>query len=229
MDLDDTLYSFHEIQPIAIECMAEKASELLRIEKESFIKFYQTGRQIVKDNMKGNQASQHNRLLYCQKALEEMGINPLIIAPELSDIFWKTIFQEMKIRKGVSDFLQYVRSKGVKTAICTDMTADIQFRKIKQLELCSYIDALVTSEETGAEKPDASMFTTCLHKMNLTASQCIYIGDSLDKDVEGARKVGFRTVIRYCSDVGEQFTQKKGYWETGSFLSVLKYIKGQEL
>lgn len=75
------------------------------------------------------------------------------------------------------------------------MTAAIQHRKLRRLELIPYLDALVTSEETGVEKPAPEMFNRCLEKMGVRAEQCLYIGDDVDKDVKGAIGVGLLPVL----------------------------------
>ena len=79
---------------------------------------------------------------------------------------------------------------GAKISTCTDMTAHIQYRKLRRLGLDKFIDFMVTSEETGYEKPAPIMFNFALEKMNVRADEAAYFGDALDRDVEGAAKVG---------------------------------------
>ena len=74
------------------------------------------------------------------------------------------------------------------------MTTYVQLRKIIKLKINNYIDFLVTSEETGSEKPHSVMFLQGLKKANCLASEAIMIGDSRKKDIAGANSVGIDTI-----------------------------------
>ena len=54
--------------------------------------------------------------------------------------------------KGFSELLEEIRLLEIPIAIVTDMTAQIQFRKILYFNLDYYFDHVVTSEEAGCEK-----------------------------------------------------------------------------
>lgn len=55
-------------------------------------------------------------------------------------------------------------------------------------------DAVVTSEDVGAYKPDRLMFTRALAELGLGADEVLHVGDSLTNDVRGAAEVGIRAV-----------------------------------
>ena len=57
---------------------------------------------------------------------------------------------------GVREFLQQLKSIGIRTANITDLTAQIQFRKMVYFGLDEYFDYVVTSEEAGCDKPTSS-------------------------------------------------------------------------
>ena len=88
------------------------------------------------------------------------------------------------------EFIEKLHRAGVKIALCTDMTAHIQYRKIKHLGLNKFIDSMVTSEETGLEKPARIMFELALKKLNVKAAETAYFGDSPERDMAGAKKAG---------------------------------------
>ena len=67
------------------------------------------------------------------------------------------------------------------------MTAHIQFRKLEKLSLLSFVDFVVTSEEAGCEKPEKSFYELCIEKAGCLPEECLMIGDSLEKDVLGAK------------------------------------------
>ena len=73
------------------------------------------------------------------------------------------------------------------------MQAQIQIKKIQHLKINHLINYLVTSEEAGVEKPDKKIFQIALKKLNKDASAVIMIGDSMEKDIQGAQNCGIRT------------------------------------
>jgi putative hydrolase of the HAD superfamily len=75
------------------------------------------------------------------------------------------------------------------------MTAAIQIRKLARIGATPYIAQLVTSEEIGAEKPDARMFRAALRKLGVAAEEAIMIGDNLQKDCLGAQAIGIRSYL----------------------------------
>lgn len=225
-DLDDTLYSFISIKNRALEETAALAVSLLGVDRVAFLEAYSRGREDVKRRMAGNQAALHSRLLYFQRALEMLGTNGLTGALELEECFWGCIIREMKAREGVLEFLIRARERGWKVGICSDMAAAVQHRKIRKLGLAAYIDALVTSEETGEEKPSALIFNRCLEKMGVEARQCLYIGDDMEKDVEGAKECGFIPVY-FKEETGERILGQNGYLMTGSFKALAGYLENE--
>ena len=72
--------------------------------------------------------------------------------------------------------------------IITDLTTQIQFRKIVHLELDEYIDYIVTSEEAGYDKPHPAPYKLALKKLNFNKNKIIWMfGDDPIKDIKGSR------------------------------------------
>ena len=60
--------------------------------------------------------------------------------------------------------------------------------------MLAYVDFLVSSEEAGAEKPALSFFARCVEKAGFGKKECLFVGDSLRKDVLGALDAGLQAV-----------------------------------
>ena len=66
------------------------------------------------------------------------------------------------------------------------MTAEIQFKKIKKLNIEKYISFCVTSEEAGVEKPHPYIFEMAVikaTKVKNNITSLIVVGDDIKKDV----------------------------------------------
>lgn len=57
------------------------------------------------------------------------------------------------------------------------------------------VDHVVTSAAAGAAKPDPAIFEHALQVAGASAVDAVHVGDSLDRDVEGARAAGIRPVL----------------------------------
>ena len=51
------------------------------------------------------------------------------------------------------------------------------------------------SEEVGADKPAAIMFTSIAQKLGADPKDCVMIGDNYKRDILGAKSVGMQTIL----------------------------------
>lgn len=56
-------------------------------------------------------------------------------------------------------------------------------------------DAVVISGDMRIEKPDPRIFHQALRALRVAPAECVFVGDSLDADIAGARAVGCRAVL----------------------------------
>lgn len=192
-DLDDTLYEYNSINERAIDVVCERYANILRISSDTFRKAFEWGRSETKSTIRDSAAC-HNRMIYFQKASEYLKINSIRYTLEMYETYWKYILEHMELRSGVLELFAYLKQKDIKIAICTDLTVQIQHRKLRKLGIWQYIDVLVTSEEAGVEKPDVKIFDLVMKKLNMKAHELIYVGDSLDKDIVGAVNAGIAAI-----------------------------------
>jgi putative hydrolase of the HAD superfamily len=61
--------------------------------------------------------------------------------------------------------------------------------------LLDHVQAIVTSAEVGAAKPDPAIFERALALAGASAAGAVHVGDSVDNDVAGARAAGIRPVL----------------------------------
>lgn len=195
-DFDDTLYDCLHNDHKSIDATAEYvANELLRMDRQVVRDAFYKGRETIKAQLSSwDMAAQHNRVLYIQKMLEILGVSPFKYAIDIYDYFWNDFLNRIELFPGALDFLKHLKDLGIKTEICTDMTAHIQFRKLERLGISGYIDYMTTSEEAGVEKPDIRIFNMALNKLGLPPEEVMYIGDSYRKDVLGAKNAGILPV-----------------------------------
>jgi HAD superfamily hydrolase (TIGR01549 family) len=192
LDLDNTVYPYDEAHKQALSKSFDKITEIYSARREAIEKSFKKARESVHLELHGT-ASSHNRLLYFQRTLENLGENPLKHSMEIYNVYWNSFLESMNPFEGAHEFLSLLKDKGLKVCLLTDLTAHIQFRKIEKLKLYDYIDFLVTSEEAGAEKPHPYIFMLAMKKINLTPNEVIMVGDNFAKDITGALNLGIKS------------------------------------
>lgn len=185
-DLDNTLYPYNDAHNFAQKAICEKAIKFFSISKKKFDESYEIAKKEIKNRL-GDVSSSHSRLLYIQRTLEiiDLGSQPLI-SLDFEQTYWQNFLSKMELFDGVKDLLEEIRLSKIPTAIVTDLTAQIQFRKIIYLGLDNYFDYVVTSEEVGKEKPSYQNFNLALQKINPKGENIWMIGDDPKKDILGA-------------------------------------------
>ena len=186
-DTDNTLYQYEPAHSKASEAVEIKSCNLLGIEKIEFRNALFRAKSEIKERL-GNVASSHSRLLYFQRAIEIITMNTkLLTTLDLEQTYWRTFLHASELFPGVRNLLQDLKTIEVKTAIITDLTAQIQFRKIIYFGLEEYFDYVVTSEEAGFDKPHKAGFQLAAEKLTVNPDKCWMIGDNPAADIQGGR------------------------------------------
>ena len=187
-DTDNTLYPYDPAHAAAQLAVREKVSKTFSVSPEDFDKAFKEARAQIKTRLK-HTASSHSRLLYLQRMLEIMGLgSQVLLALDFEQTYWRTFLSNAVLFDGVKEVLDDIRLLGIPTAIVTDLTAQIQFRKVVYFGLDKYFDYIVTSEEAGFDKPHEAPFQIALEKMR-PKGDCIWmIGDNPVNDIRGGRE-----------------------------------------
>ena len=187
-DTDNTLYPYDPAHAAAHSAVREKVTKTFSISQDDFDKAFNEARTKVKRRLK-HTASSHSRLLYLQRMLEIMGLgSQVLLALDFEQTYWRTFLSNAVLFDGVRELLDDIRLLEIPTAIVTDLTAQIQFRKVVYFGLDHYFDYIVTSEEAGFDKPHEAPFQIALEKMR-PKGNCIWmIGDNQVNDIRGGRE-----------------------------------------
>ncbi|MFC7736374.1 HAD family hydrolase [Roseomonas sp. GCM10028921] len=187
-DLDDTLYGYERPHRRAMDAVREKVRRTLSVEPGPFDEAFLTARAEVKKQL-GETASSHNRLLYFQRTIELLGLSSQpAIALDLEQTYWRTLLTNARLFPAAEETLIELRAAGLPLALVTDLTAQIQFRKLVYFGIDRYFDAVVTSEEAGVDKIGLKPFNLALAKLGLGPNDPVwFIGDS-EADVVASKR-----------------------------------------
>ena len=91
---------------------------------------------------------------------------------------------------------------GMKTAVLSDAPAIQCWLRLRYLMLDDLFDTVVTFDDTGEWKPSPKPFRLTLKRLKLKPEETIMIGDWVERDIVGAKKIGMKTVhARYGSEI----------------------------
>ncbi len=135
-----------------------------------------------------------------------MTLYPLSISASVGittshDIHQKVINRVLKnfesriiLFEDVLPVIKELKKTGYILGIITNADQSV-IKLIDSLGLSEYLDAVITSEEARAEKPDPAIFKAAYVKANLKPDEMIYVGDQFKSDVLGANKAGSRGIL----------------------------------
>lgn len=195
-DLDDTLYAYPPCNEAGKRAAWETFLDIgYDIDREGFEELYQEARREVKRELAGT-ASAHERFLYFKRLIGiYANTHRSGDALALGEAYWDAYVTSMELFDGVEGAFSGLREAGVDVAIVSNLTTRIQLEKIRYLGIEGHVDYLLTSEETGREKPNSVMFTLPLARLDVRPSEALMVGDSPGADIEGANAVGLDTAL----------------------------------
>lgn len=152
LDLDNTLYDYKYAHEPAMRASEKFLSKQYQLPISKIRAEFEASRASVKQRL-GHTASAHSRLLYLSNMTMGLGFAGQIdLISSAESIYWSTFLENMHLNEGVIEFLSTARHFGYRIVLVTDLTALIQYRKIKFLGLEAFLDIVITSEDCGGDK-----------------------------------------------------------------------------
>jgi putative hydrolase of the HAD superfamily len=90
--------------------------------------------------------------------------------------------------------LSELRQRGYKLGIITNGSSESQRAKIRAANLAREVDVIVVSAEEGMVKPNAAIFQLAADRLQVVPGACLFIGDSPENDVLGAKAAGMQAI-----------------------------------
>jgi FMN phosphatase YigB (HAD superfamily) len=136
--------------------------------------------------------------IWVAEALNELGYK---VDPEdehiktALNVFFKDFIDSLRLRAGAVKLFEQAVAHG-KVGLLSNFTyAPVVYFSLNNLGVCKYFNTVVVSEENGWRKPSPHIFKDVLGRLQVTADEAVYIGDSPIEDIKGAKDAGLRTVF----------------------------------
>jgi len=191
-DLDDTLYDYRGRNDVASQTLVGAICSYANLQQLIVMEALEVSRATVKARL-GKTGSSHSRLLYISETFRRLNLPPntdQMVA--LEELFWGAFLSDIQLYPGAKDLLVSLTDEGVPLALVTDLTSNIQYRKISKLGLSGKFDFVLTSEEAGGDKPTHKPFEILNSEMNTYLENVWFFGDS---DFDVPRDTEYRTTF----------------------------------
>ena len=100
----------------------------------------------------------------------------------------------MRVPRENVDALRRLRAAGFRLGLISNADA-MEVAAWDDCPLAGLFDAEVFSCNAGCVKPEPAIYEKCLLALQLSAAQCLFVGDGGANELAGARDVGMPTVF----------------------------------
>ncbi len=106
--------------------------------------------------------------------------------------YLQTKFKTLRAYPEVLSVLRRL-SKKYRLAVVTDAPRNKAWQRLWLTGLWHFFPLVITYDDTKKFKPHPSPFKLLLKKTGLKPSEILFVGDNLERDVEGAKRMGMKT------------------------------------
>lgn len=112
-----------------------------------------------------------------------------------ADAFAEAFVDQTTMKDHVPTVLEQLHHK-YKLGVISNFALPPGVKKtLKRFNLTKFFDVILISGEVGWRKPSPKIFQKALESLKVDASESVFVGDSPVSDVEGAQKIGMKTVL----------------------------------
>jgi len=109
--------------------------------------------------------------------------------------FFQDFIDTLELRDGAKKLIKHAH-QNYKVALISNFTyAPVIYKSLRKVGISDLFNAVVVSEEVGWRKPSCHIFQRALNCLKLQANEAVYIGDSPNEDIKGAKQAGLKTIF----------------------------------
>ena len=133
-------------------------------------------------------------------------------AAEDLSFFYDTHYHVRSLRPEAPGVLETLKQRGFRLAIISNVVSRrlVPFM-LAEYGIAQFFDPVVTSSHLGWRKPNERIFGEALRLMQVRPEACAYVGDTISRDVMGARRAGFGLAIQIKSFLTERSDRGAGH------------------
>ncbi len=115
--------------------------------------------------------------------------------------FWETEVIVRRCKEEVRDVLEELKKRNIRLGIISNTGSFTQVHKsIEKYGIKDFFEYVALSSSYGIRKPHGFLFRDVLNRMGCDAARTIYVGDTISRDVVGAKGAGLYGAIQIKSE-----------------------------
>jgi len=187
-DLDNTLVDFYKLKG---KCIGAAANAMVRagLKKKPM--------QVIKELWD----------LYYEIGWEHQNVFQEYFQRHYGEVDWRIVakgvyayrrvkYEHSRSYPSTKHVIRKLRRKGIRIAIVTDADRVNAWMRLVEIGLADEFEFVVSAPcDTGKKKTDPAPFEFALKKLGLPASEVLFVGDSVSKDVAGAKAAGMKAAV----------------------------------
>lgn len=194
-DLDNTLFDHSRSERASLKILHKSMPGLFSgVDENEFLQRYDHHNKILwKQMADGVISADELRILRFKITCDDLGVS--LQNPEvLSQRYLETYTRQKFVFPNTMETLAYLKPK-FKLCLLSNGFVHIQKIKLKNIGLADMFAYEIYSGDVGVMKPHPGIFQAAMEKTGAAADEIVYIGDSYDADIVGAKSVNWFAIL----------------------------------
>ncbi len=172
-------------------------AEGFELEKETFLDAYHGSHKKYRV-VRYEQHREVTNAIWVSEALSSLGFK---VTPQDAhikaalNVFFQDFINTLELREAAKQVLEETAAQTRVGLISNFTHAPVIHKSLRKLNIHQYFNAIVVSEDVGWRKPAPKIFKDTLTRLQVTAEEAVFVGDSPMEDIKGAKDVGLKTVF----------------------------------
>ena len=189
-DLDDTLFDRKRAQQEIVQVIIGKFPDIFTERDKDIVAeaFFKSDQVLTQQFERGSIDHLHIGKGRMVMFLDLLGLNEEF-ADEILAIYRES-YPKINVPVKGAKYVVKNCSERFKIGIISNGTTNIQYEKLKILDINPLLSCILISQEVGLRKPNPDIFLKGAMMLAVKPEECLYIGDSYKNDVMGAKNAG---------------------------------------
>jgi HAD superfamily hydrolase (TIGR01549 family) len=127
--------------------------------------------------------------------------------------FCSEFMKYVRVENGTSKLLEELHGRYKLGIVSNFAIPECVTKLLKRDKLESYFGAVIVSGAINKRKPAPQIYQTALDALGVCVSEAVFVGDTIDADVEGPKRIGMRVVflerrVKYSGEAGADWVIK---------------------
>ena len=118
---------------------------------------------------------------------------------------WEVTYYHRELRPGVKEMLDGLKARGYRIGVISNNASLYNvFDVLEAYGIRDYMEDVTVSSVTGYRKPHPEIFRISMRQMRCKPENCVYMGDTVSRDIIGAKRAGFGKSVQIYSFLSAQ-------------------------